>query len=74
MKGDLHPAAVRLSSALPCRTHERLIIMPKQGSKVTHKLEYDGRVFRTLSDAARECGMSRSSMRRKLADGEARYL
>ena len=23
MKGDLHPAAVRLSSALPVRTHER---------------------------------------------------
>ena len=23
MKGDLHPAAVRLSSALPCRTHTR---------------------------------------------------
>ena len=73
MKGDLHPAAVRLSAALPCRTHERRIIVPKQGSKKPTKVAYNGCIYRNMTEAARAVGISRTSMRRKLAAGEARY-
>ena len=76
MKGDLHPAAVRLSSALPCRTHERAETPYKdrQSANNTRAVRINGTVYESLTEAARQIGTHRDAIRKMIRAGDAAYL
>ena len=73
MKGDLHPAAFRLSTALPTRTHEQRIITHVQGSKSPPHIIIKGVRYPSVLAAARELRKDRSVIRGWLKSGEAHY-
>ena len=79
MKGDLNPAAMRLSAQLPCRTH----YAPEHGSshwraqqKANHMrpVRINGTVYESLSSAATHLGTHRDKIRKMIHAGEAAYL
>ena len=79
MKGDLNPAAMRLSAALPVRTH----YAPEHGSshwrsqqKANHMrpVRVNGTVYDSLTEAARSIGTHRDAIRKMIHAGEAAYL
>ena len=73
MKGDLHPVALRLSSQLPCRTHERRLPAIVQGSKQPPKVQIGHVVYPSVAEAARRLGKSRSAITLMIDRGRARY-
>ena len=76
MKGDLHPAAVRLSAALPCRTHERPVPANQkvQSANNTRAVRINGTVYESLTEAARQRGTHRDAIRKMIHAGAAAYL
>ena len=79
MKGDLNPAAMRLSSTLPSRTH----YAPEHGSshwraqqKANHMrpVRINGMVYDSITEAARRIGTHRDAIRKMIHNGEAAYL
>lgn len=73
MKGDLHPAAFRLFSTQPVRTHEW---QPREFAVRTTgvAIKVDGREFPSMSAASRELGLTRRVIDRMLDRGEAEYV
>ena len=76
MKGDPHPAAVRLSAALPCHTHERPVPANQKvhSANNTRAVRINGAVYESLTEAARQLGKSRGAVRNMIERGEASYL
>ena len=76
MKGDLHPAAVRLSAALPCRTHERRPIpyAERLSANNIRNVLIAGVRYESLTEAGRQLGKSRGAVRNMIERGEASYL
>ena len=79
MKGDLHPAALRLAAQLPCRTHHA----PEPDSDHWRARHYAnnvrqvviaGRHYESLTEAGRRLGICRETVRRMIKAGEGRYL
>ena len=75
MKGDLHPAAVRLSSALPCRTHIRELPQYKErlSANNTRAVICNGIHYESLTEASRQIGVCREAIRKRIYKGTARY-
>ena len=79
MKGDLHPAAARLLTALPCRTH----YAPQHGSdhwraqqKANNQrpVRINGTVYESMTQAAERLGTHRDAIRKMIHAGDAAYL
>lgn len=77
MKGDLPAAAVRLCAALPVRTHSREL--PREDGRMRHcannvsAVIVDGVLYDSLAEAARQCGIGREAIRKRIYKGTARY-
>lgn len=78
MKGDPHPAAVRLAAALPMRRHEQDFIeeAPQKKSPPSHtkQVRIDGTDYSSVRDAARLLGKPPKSIRRWLKSGRAHVI
>ena len=75
MKGDPHPAAVRLCAALPVRTHERPSQSEQRKDKAnnTRAVIVEGVLYESLTDAARRLNRCREAIRKRIYKGTARY-
>ena len=76
MKGDLHPAAVRLSSVLPVVTHrqpERDYKTPT-GIGKTRQIRIGRTTYDSLKDAKAALECSFGKIYRMISAGEAEYL
>ena len=75
MRGDPHPAAVRLCSCLPVRTHEPPAEAYKERAPGNHVREcvINGRRYESLIEAARQLGCNRETLRRALAENGGRW-
>ena len=75
MKGDLHPAAVRLSAALPVHTHTRPVPAFKERNSAnnTRAVICNGIHYESLTEASRQIGVCREAIRKRIYKGTARY-
>ena len=69
-------AAVRLSSALPCRTHERPVPANQKAHSAnnTRAVRINGAVYESLTEAARQLGTHRDAIRKMIHAGAAAYI
>ena len=75
MKGVLPAAALRLSSALPSRTHERkAYVAPPPKTTRPRAVQVRGRQYRNLTVAAKEEKLGYRTIYRMMEKGEAGYL
>ena len=76
MKGDIHPAAFRLFSTLPVRTHEqtRSSYADRLSANNLRPVRVAGTLYESVTEAARRIGCSRGKVRLLLIKGEAQYV
>ena len=76
MRGDLPAAACRLLECLPVRTHEqsRDDYEDRLSANNFRRVQIGAVRFESLTEAGRQLGKSRTSVRNMIARGEAHYL
>jgi len=72
--GDIPAAALRLSSALPVRTHVRREPLYVQGSHVTRALLIDGLTFRSRLAAKQHFHIGNTKLDSWIAEGKAKII
>lgn len=75
MKGDLHPAAMRLSAALPSTTHVQQFGEHAARNSVNNfkRVIIDGVQYDSITEASRQLRKCREIIRKMIIRGEARY-
>ena len=76
MKGDPHPATLRLCAQLPVRTHERTRqdYADRLSANNLRAVQVRGVTYESLTEAGRQLGRSRGSIRNMIKYGLARYV
>ena len=76
MRGDLPAAAVRLSSALPSRTHQQAVgeYAGRESVNNFRRIMLNGTEYRSLTEASRDLRCCRDTVRKMIDRGEGRYL
>lgn len=73
MRDDPPAAAIRLASALPCRTHERIFYTHKQGSKDVPQVVVGTLRFRSRLACRQHFGIGAQTLNDWLQTGKARF-
>ena len=67
VRGDLPPAALRLSTSLPVRTHHRPLTYATSNNVNNFKeCRVGGVLYESITEAARALGMSRAAVRNRM--------
>lgn len=77
MKGDPHPAAVRLMASCPVHTHEQPAPHRngvRHSANNTRPVRINGAVYESLTEAARQRGTYRDAIRKMIHSGAAVYI
>lgn len=76
MKGDIPAAALRLSCALPVRTHEQQFspLSERQNVNNFRRVVVNGTRYQSITEAARDLRVCRDTIRRMIDRGEGRAV